>query len=79
MKVGWRRLLVVAVVVVALAGGAGYLGGNFETSWLTGGTPECKDIYPWRSTDPPVQSMKCWVYGPGGQVIANPTERERNI
>jgi len=38
MDKGWRQLLVVAVIAVVVGGGAGYLGGNFDKSWVTGGT-----------------------------------------
>lgn len=34
MNIGWRQLLIVAVVAVVFGGGAGYLGGNFE--WGSG-------------------------------------------
>ena len=36
MKIGLRQLLLVVLVAAVFGGGAGYLGGNFETGRVTG-------------------------------------------
>ena len=37
MNINWRQLLLVAIAASVFGAGFGYLGGNFEKSWITGG------------------------------------------